>query len=121
MHFFIIFQTLLYSGRSGYLYDKIRNAKRKFLIDENQNSGDVDSLETNIIDYTNEESEQLMQYFKNYVVGNDIEEFFEKMSASVNFRRGILINPPEPIHKMFGFYFADPKIVNIFLMHISID
>lgn len=82
--------------------------------DENQNDGCENNMETCYdIDVTSEENKQLIQYFKNYVVGNNRDEFNRKLSESVEFRRNLLISPPEPIHKMFGFYFADPSIVNI--------
>lgn len=59
-----------------------------------------------------------MQFFKNCVVDQQEDELKMKMTECVEYRRQILANPPEPIHKMFGFYFVDPELVNMFLFYL---
>lgn len=112
------FQKMLYTGRSGFLYDKLRyKNKKNGRNDENDNAIDTDRLESadtteNIPFETDDEnSAELMQFFKNCVVANDKEELKRKLAESIEFRRQILREPQKPIHEMFGFYFVDPELV----------
>lgn len=100
---------MLYGNNHGYLHEKLRNKARKQAqsTDANENGSEDPEEEIN--------SDELMQYFKNYVVADlSIDDFKSKMEVSVNYRRQILVNPPEPIHRLFGFYFVDPRLVNMF-------
>lgn len=78
--------------------------------DENGNGSENFEGESN--------SNELMQFFKNCVVDQQKDELKMKMTECVEYRRQILANPPEPIHKMFGFYFVDPELVNMFLFYL---
>lgn len=57
---------------------------------------------------------QLLQYFRNYVIANGTDDLKETLQSSVEFRRRILRDPPDPIYVMFGFYFCDPNLVILF-------
>lgn len=46
------------------------------------------------------------------------DELKIKLSESVDYRRKILADPPEPIYKIFGFYFVDPDLVSMFLFFV---
>lgn len=85
------------------LYEKLRNKNRK-------DARSDDQCVENLSDFSAEEDE-LLSFFKNCVVRLQIDELKEKLACSVDIRRRILREPPEPIHKMFGFYFIDPELV----------
>lgn len=111
-----ILQTMLFTTHSGFLYDKLRNKARKELtMDENRNFetlyGDEENSNTHANPVDDEEKRALLQYFRNCVVEHDKVELKKNMEISVEFRRGILKEPHEPIHKMFSFYFVDPGLV----------
>lgn len=90
------------------MYENLRNRARKGRTDgENANVVQDPAEQTNL--------DELMQFFKNCVVDQQKDELKMKMAESVAHRRIVLANPPEPIYKMFGFYFVDPELVNIFL------
>lgn len=112
----------MYTGRSGYIYDKIRRLKSKNNnenstesnydeIDDDENGGD----ENNAMDLPESlianDDNTLMQYFKNCVVNQNQAELREKLKNSVEFRRALLKNPEKPIYKLFPFYFVDPTLV----------
>lgn len=82
------------------------------------NVNDLDSVDLiqNASDETN--GDELLEYFKPCVVQNDREELKQKLADSIEFRRKILSNPPEPIHKIFSFYFVDPELVAISIFPI---
>lgn len=116
----------MYTGRSGYIYDKIRRLKSKNNnenstesnydeIDDDENGGD----ENNAMDLPESlianDDNTLMQYFKNCVVNQNQAELREKLKNSVEFRRALLKNPEKPIYKLFPFYFVDPTLVNRYI------
>lgn len=107
---------MLYGHNCGFLYEKLRNKARKqvHLPDENGNGTDRSSEHSG----GDSNFDELLQFLKNYVVTEQIDDLKAKMAESVNYRRRILANPPEPIYKMFGFYFVDPRLVNIFIFFI---
>lgn len=104
---------MLYGNCCGYLYENLRNRARKKcrLHDENGN-GNGDGCE-NLEEESN--FDELMQFFKNCVVAQQKDELKMKLTECVEYCRRILANTPEPIYKMFGFYFVDPELVNMFL------
>lgn len=105
---------MLYTGHSGFLYEKLRNKSRNVNSDENQNEivfNTERERESHEFLIDAEAADELMQFFRNCVVSQNKEEIIEKLKYSVEFRRSILQNPPEPIFKIFGFYFVDPELV----------
>lgn len=100
---------MLYTGSSGYLYEKLRNKSRK-QGKEDKNIQDVNDNPVN----ENISSDELMQYFKNCVVAQDRENLMKRLESSVEYRRMILKNPHEHIYKLFPFYFVDPELVIIY-------
>lgn len=102
------FQTKLFTSNSGFLFNKLRNDTRK------KTYQNVIAMDTN--DETPDSIQQipndeLMNFFKYCSVEKNKEELKNKLAESVEYRRPILANPPEPIHKMFGFYFVDSELV----------
>lgn len=89
------------------MYDKLRNSGRKQTHTHGENKSDSPEKAST--------SDELMQFFKNVVVDQQNDELKTKLAESVNFRRQILANPPEPIYRLFGFYFVDPLLVNMFI------
>lgn len=82
--------------------------------DENLDDNELDYIDENPSDSSDEEK-NLMQYFKNCVVAQEIEMLREKMKTSIDFRRSDLISPPGPIYKIFPFYFVDVQLVKPFI------
>lgn len=105
---------MLYTGRGGFLYEKIRTRNKKINSDEDENHNR--ESEQTLPDFliNDQDAEELMQFFRNCVVAHNKEELKDKMKSSVAFRRNILKNPPEPMFKIFGFYFVDPELVCFF-------
>lgn len=117
----------MYTGRSGYIYDKLRRLKTKNN-NENQNSREIENMNQNSMENDDDENNamalfnlssnddiDLMQYFRNCVVNQNQPELREKLKNSVEFRRPLLNNPGNPIYKLFPFYFVDPTLVDYIL------
>lgn len=113
----------MYTGRSGYIYDKLRRLKTTNN-NENQNSRGIENVNQNSMENDDDVSDlmassdlnanddsDLMQYFKNCVVNRNQPELREELKNSVEFRRPILNNSENTIYKLFPFYFVDPTLV----------
>lgn len=103
----------MYGNNCGYLLEKLRNKAKK----QNQSNDENDNEQSDPRAATN--TDELMQFFKNCLVEQQMDELKAKMAEFVDFRRQILANPPEPICKIFSFYFVDPDLVNMIPFLIS--
>ncbi|XP_055307057.1 uncharacterized protein LOC129571306 [Sitodiplosis mosellana] len=100
---------LLYGSGYGFLYEKLRYNSKKG--DNNQNAIDnameIESGNSPL----EQDQDEVLQYLKNCVVHQNKEELKQVLASCVEFRRKILSDPPQPIYKMFGFYFVDPELI----------
>lgn len=97
-------------AQSGFLFDKLRNNQRK----NNQIGIQHDAIPEDYVPIDADDEANLIQYFKNCVIRNEMDDLKEKLCSTVNYRRVLLLNPPEPIHRMFGFYYVSPELVSLF-------
>lgn len=96
------------NAQTGFLFDKLRNIQRK----NNQIPIQHDTIPEEYVPIDADDEANLIQYFKNCVIRNELNDLKEKLRSTINYRRELLLNPPEPIHKMFGFYFVSPELVS---------
>lgn len=112
---------MLYGTNSGFLYDKLRYRAKK----DTKSVNNEDNLDDNVCPsvqniFSDEEKDELLHYFKYCVVAQNKEELQSKLEMSIEFRRQILQDPPEPIYKLFAFYFVDPNLVikDLIFLHL---
>lgn len=107
----------MYTGRKGYLYDKLRNRLKSC----NQNRlnvgeilSDTEANNNESIQFFNADGtvDSSMQYFKNCVVQLNRDELVQKLQETVDVRRNILKDNSGSIQKIFPFYFVDPNLVS---------
>lgn len=120
---FLVFQDLLYNPkrRRGFLFDKLRNmdrnkqvaAKTKRKKSANRNNSLNESLNSSEYD-----ENELLSYFKTYVVKNGVDELKEKLLETIEMRRNLLLTNVTQIKAMFPFYFVDASLVNMKIFHL---
>lgn len=96
--------------RTGFLYHALQNESKKKRKATQESQGVRDD-ERN---FTEEEKEAALKYFKRCVLPGDREETEKKMHETKSFRRELILNDLNEYKKCWNFLFVEPELVIFF-------
>lgn len=92
-------------NRSGYLYNALKNVKKKRKAKER--FGVLNEEEQ----LTEEQENNLLKFFKRCVLPKDLKEVEAKMKTTKTQRRSIILEKIDKYKECWQFYFVSPELV----------